>query len=103
MTVIHSCQMHLYCTSLVFHIWLNGPLSLLNLSALTGFLRLQTINWEKDEPCEKYLLDRNVSIDEAEVNSLISTLFAFVQKERQLNAIYSKMMEHDRWAKYFAT
>jgi len=52
MTVIHSCQMYLYCTSLVFHIWLNGPLYLLNLNALTRFLRLQTTNWEHDETCE---------------------------------------------------
>jgi len=25
-----------------------------------------------------------------------------VQKEHQTNAIYCKMMEHERWAKYFA-
>ena len=71
MTVIHSCQMYLYC--LVFHIWLNGPLYLLNLNALTRFLPSQTINWEKDETCEQYLLDRNVSIDEAEVHCLTNT------------------------------
>ena len=47
-----ACQMYLYCTSLVFHIWLSGPLHLLNLNALTRFLRLQTTNWENDEPCE---------------------------------------------------
>jgi len=41
MTVIDSCQMYLYCTSLVFYIWLNGPLYVLNLNALTRFLRLQ--------------------------------------------------------------
>jgi len=52
MTVIHSCQKYLYCTSLVLHIWLNGPLYLLNLNALTRFLRLQTTNWENDEPYE---------------------------------------------------
>jgi len=50
MTVIHSRQMYLYCTRLVFHIWLNGPLYLLNLNALARFLRLQTTNWENDEP-----------------------------------------------------
>ena len=49
MTVIRSCQMHLYCTSLVFHIWLNGPLYLLNLNALTRFLHLQTTNWQNGE------------------------------------------------------
>jgi len=47
MTVIHSCQVHLYCTSLVFHIWLRGPLYLLNLNVLNRFIRLQTTNWEK--------------------------------------------------------
>jgi len=26
-----------------------------------------------------------------------------VQEEHQPNAIYCKMMEHERWAKYFAT
>jgi len=52
MTVIHSSEMYLYCTSLVFHPWLSGPLYLLNLNALTRFLRLQTTNWENDEPCE---------------------------------------------------
>jgi len=30
-------------------------------------------------------------------------LFMFVQEEQQLNTIYCKMMEHERWAKYFAT
>ena len=34
MTVIHLCQMYLDCTSLVFHIWINGPLYLLNLKML---------------------------------------------------------------------
>ena len=29
-TVIYSCQMYLYCTSIVLHIWQNGPLYLLN-------------------------------------------------------------------------
>jgi len=37
MTVIHSCQMYLYCTSLVRAL----PLYVLNLNALTRFLRLQ--------------------------------------------------------------
>jgi len=52
MTVIHSCQMVLYCTSLVFHPWLSGPLYLLNLNTLTRFFRLQTTNWENDETYE---------------------------------------------------
>jgi len=39
---------------------------------------------------------KNVSIDEAK-------LFELVQKEHQPNATYHKMMEHKRWAKYFAT
>ena len=50
MTMIRSCQMYLYCTSLVFHIWLSGSLHLLNLNALT--IRLQTTNRKKDETCE---------------------------------------------------
>ena len=68
MTLIHACQMYLYSKSVVFHIWLNGAFYLLKLNALTRFIRLQTTNWKNDEPCEQYLLHRNVSIDEAEVN-----------------------------------
>jgi len=30
-------------------------------------------------------------------------LCEFVQKEYQTNAIHCKLMEHERWAKYFAT
>jgi len=30
----------------------DGPLHLLNLNALSRFLRLQTTNWENDELCE---------------------------------------------------
>jgi len=85
----------------------NGPLCLLNLNGLTRLLRLQTINWENDEPCLQYLLYRNVSIDEAEVNRLTfdqyQNLFEFVQKVHQPNAIHCKMMENERWAEYFAT
>jgi len=51
MDVIYSCEMHLYCTSLVLYIWLNGPLYLLNLNSLTKFLTLQATEWENDEPC----------------------------------------------------
>jgi len=29
-------------------------------------------------------------------------MFEFVQKEHQPNAIHCKMMENERWAKYFA-
>ena len=51
-TVIHSCQIYLYCTSHVFHIWLHVPPYLLNFKALTRFLRLQTTTREKDETGE---------------------------------------------------
>jgi len=44
MTVIYSYQKCLYCTSLVLHIWLNEPLHLLNLNALSRFLHLQQLN-----------------------------------------------------------
>ena len=30
-------------------------------------------------------------------------LFEFVEKEHQPNAVYCKMVEHERWAKYFGT
>jgi len=45
-TVYYSCEMYLYCTSLVLHIWLNGPRYLLNSNALTRLLGLQTTEWE---------------------------------------------------------
>jgi len=54
----HDCDLfvsdvgYLCCTSVLFHVWLNGPLYLLNLNALTKFLLLQTIAWENDESCE---------------------------------------------------
>jgi len=73
--------MYLYCTSLVFHIWVNGPL-LLNFKALIRFLLLQTTDWEKDETYEQYLLERNVSIDEAEVNCLTNTKIVSVRAKR---------------------
>jgi len=46
---------------------------------------------------------QNVSVDEAKLFDQCQNLFEFVQKEHQPNTIYGKMMEHDRWAKYFAT
>jgi len=36
--------MYLYCTSLALHIWLNGPLYLLDFNPLTIFLRVQQQN-----------------------------------------------------------
>ena len=35
-TAYYSCQIYLHCTNLVLHIWLNGPLYLLNLNAFNG-------------------------------------------------------------------
>jgi len=43
------CALYKSCVS---HLWLTGPLYLLNLNALTRILRLQTTNWENDELCE---------------------------------------------------
>ena len=95
--------MYLYCTSLVLHIWLNGPLYWLNVNAMNRFLCLQTSEMENVEPCEQYLLERNVSIGEAKLFDQYQNLFEFVQKYRQPNAISCKMMKHERLAKYFAT
>ena len=50
-----------------------------------------------------YLLQRSIYIDEAKLFDQYQNLFEFVQKEHQPNAISCKMMEHERWAKYFAT
>jgi len=46
---------------------------------------------------------RNASIGEAKLFNQHQNLFEFVQKEHQPNAICCKMMEQERWAKYFAT
>jgi len=67
-TAIYSGPMYLYCTCLLLHIWLNRPLYLLHLNALTWFFRLQITEWENDEPCEQYLLDRNVSISNVKID-----------------------------------
>jgi len=71
---------------------------LLNLNALTKFLRLKTTEWENVEPCDYYLPDKNVSIDETKLFDHYQNLFEFVRKEHQSNAIYCKMMKYDRWA-----
>jgi len=77
--------MYLYCASLVLHIWLNWPLYLTNLNALTRFLRSQTTEWENVEPCESYLLDRNVSIDEATANCLTNTKTCLISCRKNIN------------------
>jgi len=48
-------------------------------------------------------LRKNVSLTKLNCLTNTKTCFEFVQKEHQPNAIYCKMMEHERWAKYFAT
>jgi len=88
MTVINPCemcQMYLYCSSLVLHIWLDGLLYLLNLNTFTRFLRVQKTEWENDEPCEWYLLDRNVSINEAKVNCLTNTKTCLSSYKESIN------------------
>jgi len=70
---------------------------------MNRFLCLQTSEMENVEPCEQYLLERNVSIGEAKLFDQYQNLFEFVQKYRQPNAISCKMMKHERLAKYFAT
>jgi len=40
-----------------------------------------------------------VSIDEVKRFDQYQTLFEFVQKEHQPNAVYCKMIEYERWAK----
>jgi len=50
-----------------------------------------------------YLLEKNVFVDEAKLFDQYQKLFEFLQKEHHPNAIYCKMMKHERWAKYFAT
>jgi len=63
---VHDCDLFMSdvsdCTSLVLHIWLNGPPFLLNLNALTRFLRLQATEWENDEPCEHCSILENYTL-----------------------------------------
>ena len=99
----YSCQMRLYCTSLVLHIWLNELLYLLNVNALTRFLRLQTTEWEMLNHVSSICLRETLLLMKLKQCDQYQNLFEFVQKEHQPNAIYYKMMEHLRWAKYFAT
>jgi len=42
------------------------------------------------------VFERNVSIDEAKLFDQYQNLFEFGQKEHQPNAVYCKMMEHER-------
>jgi len=42
------------------------------------------------------VFERNVSIDEANLFGQYQNLFEFVQKEHKPNAVYFKMMEHER-------
>ena len=84
MTAIHSCKMICNAQVLCFTSGY-GPLHLLNLNSLTKFLRLKTTNWENEEPCEQYLLDRNVSIDEAEVTYLTNIKICSTSCEKNIN------------------
>ena len=49
------------------------------------------------------MLEGNVAIGEAKLCDQYQKLCKFVQKEHQTDAVYCKMMEHERWAKYSAT
>jgi len=40
-------------------------------------------------------------MDEAKLFDQYQNLFEFVRKEHQPNAIYCKMLEHERWAIHF--
>jgi len=73
-----------------------------DLNALTRFLRLQTTEWKILNHVSSICL-RETLIDEAKLYDQYQNLFEFVRNEHQPNAIYYKMMEHERWAKYFAT
>jgi len=63
---------------------------------------LQTNEWENVEPCEQYLLEKNVSIDEAKLFDQYENLYEIVLKQHETNAIYCKMLHHETWAKNFA-
>ena len=47
--------------------------------------RLQTTEWEFHELCEYYLLDRNVSVDEAEVICLTNNKACLSSCKRSIN------------------
>jgi len=94
--------MYLYCTDLVLHIWINGPLYLLNFNAWSKFYRFKSLNGKMLNHVNSTCL-RSVSIDKAKLFDQYQNMFGFVQKEHQTNAIYCNMIEHKRWAKYFVT
>ena len=61
-TVYYSCQMHLYCSSLVLHTWLNGPLYLAELKCFICKQLNGKMNHVRSICFRKY-----VSIDEAQL------------------------------------
>ena len=67
-------------------------------------LLLQTVTWEKIEPCVEYLLHKNVDINEAKLFDQYQNLCKFVKNQLETNSeMYLKMMAHERWTLYFKT
>jgi len=76
----YSCQMYLYCTSLVLHIWLNESLYLLNVNALTKFLHMQRPEQENVE-----VSVRENSFLLMKLNSLINTKTCLSSCKKSIN------------------
>ena len=70
MSVTCLSQMSLCCTNPVLMI--NGQLYL-KFQCFDWMLLLQTVTWEKIEPCVEYLLHKNVNINEAKLFDHIKT------------------------------
>jgi len=64
-------------------------------NVLTKFFCCKQLNGKTLDHVNSICL-RNVSIDEAKLFDQYQTLFEFVQKEYQTNAIYFNMTEHER-------
>jgi len=101
-TVIYSCQIYLYRTNLVLHFWLNGPLFLLNLNALTKFLCCKQLNGKMLNSVSSIYLGEMFLLKKLKCFTNAKTCLNSYEKSIK-NAIYCKMMEHERLLKYFAT
>ena len=67
-------------------------------------LLLQTVTWEKIEPCVEYLLYKNVDINEAKLFDQYQNLCKLMKNQLETNSeMYLKMMALERWTLYFKT
>jgi hypothetical protein len=61
------------------------------------------MNWDKVEPCVKYLADKNVVIDDSKLFDQFQNLCIFVENclLADKDQFWNKLLAHERWTKYF--